>query len=1191
MSNHTKTPVHLHPLSSDDTGTTSSGRSRRTPRSLDTESGRPTNNYFTLKTQLEQENGGDKATWDGSVRGYGKRSKRASLDASSVGKRSSTSLAAMWDKSSAPSFAVGAFEDPEDDNDTLEGLLHVQSVPLESQILNTRWHEYPDSAIHAAISDINSNSNEGDPYHTTIRVLSSAVSKLTEIRRDLETAKRVLEEKEVARRYRTDELVRELQPSEREIARRVIQSIFTDDDEVRHHVRRQASSVSLKNTLSEALEDDYHFQATDTVTPIPNSPAPVSNDVSPPVEEPDIASLLTSGTTPSDPASEPEVPTIVPNRPGRPDRPGIGDWMGTWWAKGKPRNDKTKEPSATSAVRSNNRRKSAKSVFGTIGISILNPVNVPSNGKKSKEPEIPPLPKPDVPIPSDVASEVESKMSSGSVISSPVHTTFALPAAPQLTTMLEDPMFSALPPPSTEASTELPGPLVQGSSLRAIANATRVMTSDAASILADQGRETGPLIARLAFELVQNARDGGVVFRDKPKEKKEKGKLERVDTFDSPIATLSSAHGADVALSLSKALASAPAERAKSRSGSLLPVSPPFASPLFGSFMPQPSRKPLASGSRTNGPSQGPSTGNNKSDVGSPNAVSTAQKVASVPLESIIPAMSKPPTQYLSREYTSLTSRDFHFTIPLPHTASRFSVYNNDHTQTPLTDRYGFMYDVSQYDFLLLLRAKECGNTAPACLTGVKIADREEDNSWSDNEDDDVKDEIDVVKDNCTCDLDHDQRSVRSVGAGSHGSPAEESNATSVKSRSSSKSRKRSSTVASSLPQSSTYTSPSSILSITSETPRHACAHTIRKLLDELTEIHDQQQASQRKEWDAFVKQRSKMKNQGSKTHGITSPSIPSGAAAFLGLGTDVAEDELAHTDGLIGFAQLGLSSNRDERREFDRLVRSGIPLVYRSKVWLECSGGLEMKEPGLFRDYLAEAEAEGPKGVDGDIEKDVGRTMPLNVFFGGDGAGVDKLRRVLTAYSRRNPSVGYCQGMNLVASTLLLVHADEEEAFWVLSAIIEKLLPQDFFSPSLLPSRACPLVLLDYVQELAPKLYSHLNELGVDLPAICFSWFLSLFTDCLPVETLFRVWDVFLIDGLDVLFRIALAILRNNEPELLRCDSIPAVYVALENLPTRMWEPDRLLQLEAELRLSIAHNDLAAKRELHVTTLQMLMS
>ena len=90
---------------------------------------------------------------------------------------------------------------------------------------------------------------------------------------------------------------------------------------------------------------------------------------------------------------------------------------------------------------------------------------------------------------------------------------------------------------------------------------------------------------------------------------------------------------------------------------------------------------------------------------------------------------------------------------------------------------------------------------------------------------------------------------------------------------------------------------------------------------------------------------------------------------------------------------------------------------------------------------------------------------------------------------------------MNLVTSTLLLVFANEEEAFWVLCAIIERILPEDFFAPSLLPSRACPLVLLDFVKGHLPKLYVHLTELGVDLTAICFSWFLSLFTDCLPVE------------------------------------------------------------------------------------------
>ncbi|KAF5359885.1 hypothetical protein D9756_002942 [Leucocoprinus leucothites] len=66
--------------------------------------------------------------------------------------------------------------------------------------------------------------------------------------------------------------------------------------------------------------------------------------------------------------------------------------------------------------------------------------------------------------------------------------------------------------------------------------------------------------------------------------------------------------------------------------------------------------------------------------------------------------------------------------------------------------------------------------------------------------------------------------------------------------------------------------------------------------------------------------------------------------------------------------------------------------------------------------------------------------------------------------------------------STILLIHADEEEAFWMLAALVGRILPEGFFSPSLLPSRACPLVLLDYVAEHLPKLHAHLTELGVTL-------------------------------------------------------------------------------------------------------------
>ena len=64
----------------------------------------------------------------------------------------------------------------------------------------------------------------------------------------------------------------------------------------------------------------------------------------------------------------------------------------------------------------------------------------------------------------------------------------------------------------------------------------------------------------------------------------------------------------------------------------------------------------------------------------------------------------------------------------------------------------------------------------------------------------------------------------------------------------------------------------------------------------------------------------------------------------------------------------------------------------------MECSGALDMKGPGLFQDLLAQMD--GPDGVIGEIEKDVGRTMSLNIFYGG-GAGAGKLQRVLIAYSR----------------------------------------------------------------------------------------------------------------------------------------------------------------------------------------------
>jgi hypothetical protein len=166
---------------------------------------------------------------------------------------------------------------------------------------------------------------------------------------------------------------------------------------------------------------------------------------------------------------------------------------------------------------------------------------------------------------------------------------------------------------------------------------------------------------------------------------------------------------------------------------------------------------------------------------------------------------------------------------------------------------------------------------------------------------------------------------------------------------------------------------------------------TVSSLLDQLTDIHDKQQRARTAEWDAFLRKRTRGRR-GNQDVGV------GGALAQVA-------------------ALSGTSKGADEYRAFLRLVRKGIPMPYRGDVWAECSGARDLLVPGEYAEILA-VHKDDRSPVMAEIEKDVGRTFPGNVFFGGDGPGVAKLRRVLTAYSWHNPAVGYCQGMNVSSSS-----------------------------------------------------------------------------------------------------------------------------------------------------------------------------
>lgn len=84
-------------------------------------------------------------------------------------------------------------------------------------------------------------------------------------------------------------------------------------------------------------------------------------------------------------------------------------------------------------------------------------------------------------------------------------------------------------------------------------------------------------------------------------------------------------------------------------------------------------------------------------------------------------------------------------------------------------------------------------------------------------------------------------------------------------------------------------------------------------------------------------------------------------------------------------------------------------------------------------------------------IELDLLRTLPNNRHFEHlESDGIARLRRVLVAYSLHNRTVGYCQGLNRLAAVALLF-MPEEDAFWALVAIVETIMPPDYFGRNLM--------------------------------------------------------------------------------------------------------------------------------------------
>ncbi|CAD7953005.1 unnamed protein product [Amoebophrya sp. A25] len=169
-------------------------------------------------------------------------------------------------------------------------------------------------------------------------------------------------------------------------------------------------------------------------------------------------------------------------------------------------------------------------------------------------------------------------------------------------------------------------------------------------------------------------------------------------------------------------------------------------------------------------------------------------------------------------------------------------------------------------------------------------------------------------------------------------------------------------------------------------------------------------------------------------------------------------------------------------------------------------------------------------------IKIDISRTFPETDKF--DDSHQNKLLRILSAYSNFNMDVGYCQGMNFIAGLLLLVSgSNEEETFWMFVSLMELRGLKGFYKDKFPMLRVYLKAFDRLLGEQLPELREHFQVEGVQPAVYLHQWFLTLYINCLPLQTVLVIWDVVVCEGLHVLLSITLSLLKVLQSVLLKLE------------------------------------------------------
>ncbi|XP_072725196.1 ecotropic viral integration site 5 protein homolog isoform X2 [Ciconia boyciana] len=253
----------------------------------------------------------------------------------------------------------------------------------------------------------------------------------------------------------------------------------------------------------------------------------------------------------------------------------------------------------------------------------------------------------------------------------------------------------------------------------------------------------------------------------------------------------------------------------------------------------------------------------------------------------------------------------------------------------------------------------------------------------------------------------------------------------------------------------------------------------------------------------------------------------------------------------------------KKKEKQVKELVRKGVPHHFRAIVWQLLCSAQSMPIKDQYSELLKMTSP-----CEKLIRRDIARTYPEHDFFKEkDSLGQEVLFNVMKAYSLVDREVGYCQGSAFIVG-LLLMQMPEEEAFCVFVKLMQDYRLRELFKPSMAELGLCMYQFECMIQEHLPELYVHFQSQSFHTSMYASSWFLTIFLTTFPLPIATRIFDIFMSEGLEIVFRVGLAVLQMNQAELLQLDMEGMLQHFQKVIPHQFDSgPDKLIQASYQVK------------------------